>query len=137
MLTLRLQRQGKKKDFIYRVVAIDSRFSVRSGKAREILGWWNPKTNKFNLDKERINYWLKQGIQPTDSCYNLLVKAKILSGPKRKVSLRKKETKEEKETKPEEKTQEEKPAEEANNLVQEESQEEKQEEKKEENLSTT
>lgn len=93
MFTLRFQRQGKKKDFIYRIVAIDSRFSVRSGKVKENLGWWNPKTDKFNLNKERISYWLKQGAKPTDSCHNLLVKAKIISGPKRKITIKKKEEK--------------------------------------------
>ncbi len=90
MLTLRFQRQGRKKDFIFRVVAIDSRFSVRSGKVKDILGWWNPKTDKFNLNKERIVYWLEKGAQPTDSCYNLLVKAKIISGEKKKVNIKKK-----------------------------------------------
>ncbi|MGC8880818.1 MAG: 30S ribosomal protein S16 [Minisyncoccia bacterium] len=127
MFTLRLQRQGKKKDFVYRVVAIDSRFSVRSGKAREILGWWNPKTDKFNLNKERINHLLKQGIQPTDSCYNLLVKAKIISGPKRKVTFKKKKEEEKEETKAEEKTQGES-TKETKNLVKEENLEEKREE---------
>ncbi len=115
MLTLRLQRQGRKKDFIYRVVAIDSRFSVKSGKAKEILGWWNPKTDKFQLKTERISYWLKNGIQPTDSCYNLLIKAKLISGAKRKVPIRKKESKKKEEAK-EEKIQEEQPKTEPENL---------------------
>lgn len=97
MLTLRFQRHGKKKDFIYRVVAIDSRFSVRSGKVKEILGWWNPKTDKFSLNKERILYWLKQGGQPSDSCYNLLVKANIIAGPKRKINIKKKKEKQKEE----------------------------------------
>jgi small subunit ribosomal protein S16 len=125
MLTLRLQRQGKKKDFIYRVVAIDSRFSVKSGKVKDILGWWNPKTDKFNLKKEEILSWIKKGAKPTDSCYNLLIKAKIITGEKRKIKIKKKEKKEEK---VEEKIKEEKTEEKV---------EEKVEEKKEENLSTT
>jgi len=116
MLTLRLQRQGRKKDFIYRVVAIDSRFSVKSGKAREILGWWNPKTDKFQLKTERISYWLKNGIQPTDSCYNLLIKAKVISGPKRKIPIRKKESKKRKEEVKEEKIKEEQPKTESGEL---------------------
>ncbi len=109
MFTLRLQRQGRKKDFIYRVAAIDSRFSVKSGKAKEILGWWDPKTDKFQLKTDRISYWLKNGIQPTDSCYNLLIKAKLISGKKRKIPIRKKESKKKKEEAKEEKNKEEKP----------------------------
>jgi len=137
MFTLRFQRQGKKKDFVFRVVAIDSRFAANSGKAKEILGWWDPRRDTFNLKKERILYWLQQGAQPSDSCYNLLVRAKIIQGKKRviKIKSKKKATTEEKpaaetkqpteatkkeertepetkpETKTEEKTNEEKPGE--------------------------
>lgn len=96
MLILRFQRQGKKKDFIFRVVAVDSKIAVNSGKAKEILGWWDPRINKFELKKERILYWLSQGAQPSDSCYNLLVRAKIIEGKKRPISIRKKKIKEEK-----------------------------------------
>jgi small subunit ribosomal protein S16 len=89
MLSLRFQRIGKNKDYIFRVVAIDSRFSARSGKVKEILGWWDPKKDKYELKTERINYWLKNGAQPTDSCYNLLIKAKIIEGKKRPVVFHK------------------------------------------------
>jgi len=139
MFTLRFQRQGKKKDFVFRVVATDSHFAVNSGKAKEILGWWDPRRDTFNLKKERILYWLQQGAQPSDSCYNLLVRAKIIEGKKRVIKIKprkkkkgtaeekpavkteqpaeatKKEEKTEPETKPEtrteEKTNEEKPGE--------------------------
>ena len=85
MLILRLSRQGKKRDYIFRVVATDSRKSSRSGKVRETLGWWNPRNDKFQLNTERIQYWLKQGAQTSDSVFNLLVTANIISAPKRKV----------------------------------------------------
>jgi len=94
MLTLRFQRQGKKKDFIFRIKAVDSKIAVNSGKAKEILGWWDPRINKFELKKERILYWLSQGAQPSDSCYNLLIRAKIIEGKKRPVLIRKKKAKE-------------------------------------------
>lgn len=93
MFTLRFQRQGKKKDFVFRVVAIDSHFAINSGKAKEILGWWDPRRDTFNLKKERILYWLQQGAQPSDSCYNLLVRAKIIEGKKRKIKIRPKKQK--------------------------------------------
>ncbi|MDD5760728.1 MAG: 30S ribosomal protein S16 [Candidatus Pacebacteria bacterium] len=94
MLILRFQKVGKKKDYTYRVVAVDSRFSSKSGKVKEVLGWWQPKTDKFSLDKERVDYWLKQGAQISDSCYNLLVKAKIIEGKKRPIKIGKKKAKE-------------------------------------------
>lgn len=93
MLTLRFQRQGKKRDFIFRIVAVDSKVAINSGKSKEILGWWDPRINKFELKKERILYWISQGAQPSDSCYNLLVRAKIIEGKKRPITIRKKKEK--------------------------------------------
>lgn len=93
MLTLRFQRQGKKRDFIFRIVAVDSKIAINSGKSKEILGWWDPRINKFELKKERILYWISQGAQPSDSCYNLLVRAKIIEGKKRPITIRKKKEK--------------------------------------------
>ncbi len=93
MLTLRFQRQGKKKDFIFRIIAVDSKVAINSGKSKEILGWWDPRINKFELKKERILYWISQGAQPSDSCYNLLVRAKIIEGKKRPINIRKKKEK--------------------------------------------
>jgi len=94
MLTLRFQRVGKKHDTTFRVVAVDSRFSSKSGKVKEVLGWWDPRQDKFELQTERINYWLKQGAQTSDSCFNLLIKAKIVEGKKRPIVIHKKKTKE-------------------------------------------
>ena len=94
MLTLRFQRVGKKHDTTFRVVAVDSRFSSKSGKVKEILGWWNPRPDKFELKKERIEYWLKNGAQASDSCFNLLIKAKIIEGKKRPVVIHQKKAKE-------------------------------------------
>jgi len=93
MLTLRFQRQGKKRDFIFRIIAVDSKVAINSGKSKEILGWWDPRINKFELKKERILYWISQGAQPSDSCYNLLVRAKIIEGEKRPITIRKKKEK--------------------------------------------
>jgi small subunit ribosomal protein S16 len=94
MLTLRFQRVGKTHDTTFRVVAVDSRFSSKSGKVKEVLGWWDPRQDKFELKTERINYWLKQGAQVSDSCYNLLIKAKIIEGKKRPVVIHQKKVKE-------------------------------------------
>lgn len=94
MLTLRFQRVGKTHDTTFRIVAVDSRFSSKSGKAKEILGWWDPRQDKFELKKERIEYWLKNGAQASDSCFNLLIKAKIIEAKKRPVVIHKKKAKE-------------------------------------------
>jgi len=100
MIILRLQKVGRKKDYTYRVIAIESRFSAKSGKAKEILGWWDPRKDKFFLDKERIKSWLNQGAQISDSCYNLLIKGKVIEGKKRpiKIKIKKEDGKEKKES---------------------------------------
>jgi small subunit ribosomal protein S16 len=94
MLTLRFQRVGKTHDTTFRIVAVDSRFSSKSGKVKEVLGWWDPRQDKFELKKDRIDYWLKNGAQSSDSCFNLLIKAKIIKGKKRPVVIHKKKAKE-------------------------------------------
>ena len=69
---LRLRRMGKKKQPIYNVVAADAR-SPRDGKFLEAVGIYNPLTNPHTIDlkEDRINYWLDNGAQPTDTVKSL------------------------------------------------------------------
>ena len=64
---------GKKKQPIYKVVAADAR-SPRDGKFLEAVGIYNPLTNPHTIDlkEDRINYWLNNGAQPTDTVKSLL-----------------------------------------------------------------
>ncbi|MFZ2324218.1 MAG: 30S ribosomal protein S16 [Ignavibacteriaceae bacterium] len=70
---LRLRRMGKKKQPIYKVVAADAR-SPRDGKFLEALGIYNPLTNPHSIDlkEDRVNYWLDNGAQPTNTVKSLL-----------------------------------------------------------------
>ncbi|HLI24959.1 MAG TPA: 30S ribosomal protein S16 [Acidimicrobiales bacterium] len=70
---LRLMRMGKKKQPVYRVVAADSR-SPRDGRFIEILGSYEPRAepSRVVLDHERINRWLAQGAQPTETVARLI-----------------------------------------------------------------
>lgn len=71
---LRLQRFGKKKQPIYKIVAADSR-AKRNGKYIEVVGQYNPNVaNIVTFKDERIYYWLGSGAQPTDTVKNLLQK---------------------------------------------------------------
>lgn len=76
---IRLQRGGKKKQPIYRIVAADSRFK-RDGRFLEKLGQYNPTTNPMTIEvKEgRILYWLGVGATPTDTVKNLLSRKGIM-----------------------------------------------------------
>ena len=76
MVKIRLQRQGKKKAPFYHIVVADSRVS-RDGKIIEQIGTYNPMTEPatINIDKERVEKWIKNGAKPTDTVKALIEKA--------------------------------------------------------------
>ena len=73
---IRLKRMGMKKKPFYRVVVADIR-SPRDGRFIEEIGYYNPLTQpaEINVDKERAQYWLGVGAQPTDTVRILLKKS--------------------------------------------------------------
>lgn len=75
---LRLQRLGKPHRPYYRVVAIDQR-AKRDGKPIEILGQYDavPKDKVVTINKERAEYWLKQGAKPSQTVASVLKKAGV------------------------------------------------------------
>lgn len=87
MLSLRFQRVGKKHQPSFRLVVAEKR-SKLNGPSIERLGFYNPLFKKYNLNKERINYWLKVGAKPTATVHNLLVKAGLIAGPKVKIKIK-------------------------------------------------
>jgi len=64
---IRLQRVGKKKNPMYRLIAIDSR-KRRDGRPLEILGNYDPcaKNDRMVYNKERMQYWLSTGALVSD-----------------------------------------------------------------------
>jgi small subunit ribosomal protein S16 len=76
---IRLRRTGRKKQPMYRIVVADSR-SPRDGKFIEVVGQYAPRQGDqaLNLKNERVNYWLDNGAQPTDTVRSLLRKAGVL-----------------------------------------------------------
>ena len=77
---LRLKRTGRRHLPCYRLNAIDSR-APRDGKVIEELGLYDPlqkePENQISLKRERIEYWLSVGAQPSETVANLLEKAGI------------------------------------------------------------
>ena len=73
MLMIRLARFGGKKKPTYRVVVIDKE-RARDSRAVEVLGTYNPvaKPASVNLNHERIQHWIKNGAQPSDTVARLL-----------------------------------------------------------------
>ena len=76
---IRLRRTGRKKQPTYRIVIADSR-SPRDGKFIEVVGQYAPRQGELalNLKNDRVNYWLDNGAQPTDTVRSLLRKSGIL-----------------------------------------------------------
>ena len=76
---IRLRRAGRKKQPTYRIVVADSK-SPRDGKFIEIIGQYAPRQGELalNLKNDRVNYWLDNGAQPTDTVRSLLRKAGVL-----------------------------------------------------------
>ncbi|MBC8298752.1 MAG: 30S ribosomal protein S16 [Pelagibacterales bacterium] len=77
MLKLRLKKFGRKRQPSYRLVVMTAS-TRRDGRAIEELGYYSTITKEFNIKTERINHWLKNGVQPTETVSNLLKKAKII-----------------------------------------------------------
>ncbi|MBT4209711.1 MAG: 30S ribosomal protein S16 [Candidatus Komeilibacteria bacterium] len=90
MLAIRLQRVGRKKQPLYRVV-VSERSKDMYGDHLEILGQYDPHKKEAALKEDRIKHWLSVGAQASASANNLLIKAGILEGDKKKsVSISKK-----------------------------------------------
>jgi len=70
---IRMARFGAKKKPTYRVVVIDKE-RARNSRSVEVVGLYNPVAQPpvVNLNRERIDYWLKNGAQPSDTVSRLL-----------------------------------------------------------------
>ena len=81
MLAIRLARVGARKQPHYRVVVIDKE-RARNGRFVEIVGTYNPRTNPANIDlnRERIQYWLSKGAQPSDTVQRIISKTPAGAG---------------------------------------------------------
>ena len=76
---IRLRRMGAKKAPFYRIVVADSRYP-RDGRFIEEIGYYNPLTNpaKVKVDAEKVQKWISNGAQPTDTVKSLLKKNGVL-----------------------------------------------------------
>jgi small subunit ribosomal protein S16 len=77
MLKLRLKCIGRKGQPNYRFVVMPSA-SRREGKPLYELGFYDPITKEIKLDLENIIKKLNNGVQPTKTVRNLLIKGKII-----------------------------------------------------------
>lgn len=67
-LKIRLARAGSKKRPYYHIVIADVR-APRDGRFIEQVGAYDPlkKEDNISLDRERVDYWMGVGAQPSDT----------------------------------------------------------------------
>lgn len=85
MLTIRLQRAGKKNKADFRVVLAE-KTAASQKKFTEVLGSYNPHTKALNIrNPERLNYWVdEQHVELSATIRNLFVSNNLIKGAKTK-----------------------------------------------------
>jgi small subunit ribosomal protein S16 len=70
-----MRRTGSKKRPFFRVVVSEAR-SKKEGDFVEVLGFYNPRSKPavVEINKERIEHWIKNGARPSDSVRTLLAR---------------------------------------------------------------
>jgi small subunit ribosomal protein S16 len=73
MLMIRLARFGAKKKPTYRIVVIDKE-RARNSRSVEVVGLYNPVSQppSVSLKHDRIDYWVKNGAQPSETVSRLM-----------------------------------------------------------------
>lgn len=81
MLVIRLQRVGRKGLAQFRVVVQDSRRTPTSGRVVALLGHYNPHSKETVINKEKTQFYLDNGAQPSERVV-LLLKSEGVKLPK-------------------------------------------------------
>lgn len=77
MLSIRLQRLGRKGYPVYRVAVQEAQRHPSSGRVVAYVGSYNPHTKEVRFDKEKTELYLKNGAQPSPHVVKLMVQEKI------------------------------------------------------------
>lgn len=77
MLAIRMQRTGRKGYPTYRVIVQEAHRQPTSGKVVANIGNYNPHTKEVNVDKEKAEFYLKNGAQPSDRVVYVFESEKI------------------------------------------------------------
>lgn len=77
MLAIRLQRLGRTGYPTYRMAVQESRRHPSSGRVVAYVGSYNPHTKEVKFDAEKIDFYLKNGAQPTPRVAKILKENKV------------------------------------------------------------
>ena len=82
VLTIRLQRVGRKNDPSFRVILVEAKRAAKTGNFQELLGSYDARSDRVDLKADRIKYWISMGTTVSDTVHNLLISQKIIEGKK-------------------------------------------------------
>jgi small subunit ribosomal protein S16 len=76
---IRLRRMGSRNAPFFRVIVQDAR-RTPTGKFIETIGWYDPKKEgvNFSVNLDRVDYWLSNGAQPSETAVSLIKKARTM-----------------------------------------------------------
>lgn len=77
MLAIRLQRTGRKGHAQYRVVVQESRLTPTSGRVVFRLGSYDPHAKSLTINKDKAEFYLSHGAQPSDRVARLFKKNSV------------------------------------------------------------
>ena len=77
MLAIRMQRNGRAHYPVYRIVVQEAQRHPLSGRVVAEVGNYNPHTKTTVLDKEKIEFYLKNGAQPSTRVARILKANKV------------------------------------------------------------
>ena len=77
MLAIRLQRLGRSGYPMYRIAVQEAQRHPSSGRVVAYVGSYNPHTKETMIDLEKVEYYLKNGAQPTPRVVKILSEQKV------------------------------------------------------------
>lgn len=72
MLSIRMQRTGRKGHAMFRMVVQEARLAPTSGRVVALLGSYDPHAKVTTLDREKAANYLKNGARPSERAARLL-----------------------------------------------------------------
>jgi small subunit ribosomal protein S16 len=76
-----MQRVGRKGYAQYRIIVQEAQLSPKSGRVVANIGTYNPHSKEVTVDADKVNHYLGNGAQPSDSVIRIL-KAQGIKLPK-------------------------------------------------------
>lgn len=67
-----MTRVGRKNHALFRLI-LTEKANAPQGKYQKILGFYNPHTKEFRLDREGVIFWLEKGAKPSNTVAKLLL----------------------------------------------------------------